>query len=87
MSEHNGKQILGKKDVTVTLLPGKSSSIAQESCPSSQDFKQFSSEFLTSHDHNPAHAASENSTLKQSGTSASPNYFNHDKHVETILLK
>lgn len=44
MNEHNSRQLLGKKDLSVTLLPGKSSGISNSPDSSQDNFKQFSSE-------------------------------------------
>jgi len=49
MYEYNSKQMLGKKDITVTLLPGKSSSTS-DSASSQELFKQFPSDTQSSSD-------------------------------------
>lgn len=45
MNEHNSRQLLGKKDVPVTLLPGKPSAVQQDpfSATSQEKFRHFSS--------------------------------------------
>jgi hypothetical protein len=42
MIEYNSKQVLGKKDLIVTLQPGKSSTSTDPSTSSQENFKQFS---------------------------------------------
>ena len=49
MYEYNSKQMLGKKEITVTLLPGKSSSTS-DSASSQELFKQFPSDTQSSSD-------------------------------------
>jgi hypothetical protein len=47
MNEHSNKKLLGKKDFSVTLLPGKSQGKTQDSSTSSslvENFRQFSSD-------------------------------------------
>ena len=44
MNEHNSRQLLGKKDLPVTLLPGKSSGISNSPASSQDNFKQFTAE-------------------------------------------
>ena len=47
MNEHSSKRLLGKKDFSVTLLPGKSKGKTQDSSTSSslaEHFRQFSSD-------------------------------------------
>lgn len=47
MNEHNSNKLLGKKDLSAILLPGKSSGISNSPATSQDSFKQFSSDILT----------------------------------------
>ena len=48
MNEHNSRQLLGKKDISVILLPGKSTGISDSTATNSMDnFKQFSTELAS----------------------------------------
>ena len=48
MNEHNSRQLLGKKDISVILLPGKSTGISDYTATNSMDnFKQFSTELAS----------------------------------------
>lgn len=44
MNDHISRQLLGKKDLSVTLLPGKSSGISESTATSQDTYKQFSTE-------------------------------------------
>lgn len=44
MNYHISRQLLGKKDLSVTLLPGKSSGISESTATSQDTYKQFSTE-------------------------------------------
>lgn len=47
MNEHNSRQLLGKKDIPVILLPGKSSGISDSTATSLDNFRQFSTDVLS----------------------------------------
>ena len=47
MNEHNSRQLLGKKDLSVTLLPGKSSGISSSPAASQDNFKQFTTDMAS----------------------------------------
>lgn len=44
MNEHNSRQLLGKKDIPVILLPGKSTGISDSTATSLDNFRQFSTD-------------------------------------------
>ncbi|EFX81929.1 hypothetical protein DAPPUDRAFT_49680 [Daphnia pulex] len=44
MNEHNSRQLLGKKDIPVILLPGKSTRISDSTATSLDNFRQFSTD-------------------------------------------
>lgn len=44
MNDHVSRQLLGKKDLSVTLLPGKSSGISDSTATSQDTYKQFSTD-------------------------------------------
>jgi hypothetical protein len=47
MNEHNSRQLLGKKDISVILLPGKSAGISDSTATSLDNFKQFSTDLAS----------------------------------------
>ena len=47
MSDYNSKQVLGKKDISVTLLPGRSATSDSPPSSSQDQFKQFTSDTQT----------------------------------------
>ncbi|XP_046437729.1 motile sperm domain-containing protein 1-like [Daphnia pulex] len=79
MNEHNSRQLLGKKDIPVILLPGKSTGISDSTATSLDNFRQFSTDVPSASSSDSSSStmqiqASSNSLGKLGYQNAGPNY-------------